>query len=567
MYRCFSILVTLTFAAGAFAVAAASAQQPQPQHQHYIGDAPDTPNAAGRIAPLLKGLGDYHFPVSTKSPEAQRFFDQGFRLTYGFNHREAIRAFKQAYLLDPDCAMCYWGHALALGPNINASMEPSSVQEAYDTIQKAVALKGKATERERAYIDAVAARYSADPGADRTALDRVYADALRDLVRRFPDDLDAATLFAEALMDLTPWNYWTKDGRPLTYAPEIVSSLEAVLARAPSHPGALHFYIHAVEASQSPERAEAVADRLAPLMPAAGHIVHRPSHIYYRVGRYADAISANERAIDADEDYITQCRAQGIYPLAYYPHNIHFLWAAASMQGRGQDAIAAARKVASRVEPEMVKQFSILQGFQAVPYFALVRFGHWDEILREPRPSDDYPFLQAHWHYARGRAFAATSKVDEAEGEFRALETIAASPRLAEIPATFSSNTPEAVVRIAVASLAGEVAAARKEWENAIAHLHRAVLYDDALNYIEPPDWDYPPRQSLGAVLLAAGRPAEAEVVYWEDLRRKPGNGWSLFGLLQALKAQGKGDLAAGVQKRFEKAWANADIELSASRF
>jgi len=343
--------------------------------------------------------------------------------------------------------------------------------------------------------------------------------------------------------------------------------LESVLERAPNHPGALHFYIHAVEASQAPERAEAVADRLAPLMPSAGHIVHMPSHIYYRVGRYADAISANERAIDADEDYITQCRAQGIYPLAYYPHNIHFLWAAASMQGRGQDAIAAARKVASRVEPEMVKQFSILQGFQAVPYFALVRFGHWDEILKEPRPSDDYPFLQAHWHYARGRAFAATGKVDEAEGEFRSLEFIAASPRLAEIPATFSSNTPEAVVRIAVASLAGEIAAARKDWEKAIAHLHRAVLFDDALNYIEPPDWDYPPRQSLGAVLLAAGRPAEAEVVYWEDLRRKPGNGWSLFGLLQALKAQDKAELATEIQMRFNKAWANADIELTASRF
>jgi len=446
-------------------------------------------------------------------------------------------------------------------------MEPSSVQEAYDTIQKAVALKGKATERERAYIDAVAARYSADPGADRTALDRVYADALRDVVRRFPDDLDAATLYAEALMDLTPWNYWTKDGRPLTYAPEIVSSLEAVLARAPSHPGALHFYIHAVEASQSPERAEAVADRLAPLMPAAGHIVHMPSHIYYRVGRYADAIRANELAVAADEDYITQCRAQGIYPLAYYPHNIHFLWAAATMQGRSALALEAARKVASRVEPEMVKQFSILQGFQAVPYFALVRFARWEEILREPRPSNDYPFLLAHWHYARGRAFAATGKLAEADAELRALESIAASPRLAEIPATFSSNTPDAVVRIAVASLAGEVAAARKDWENAIAHLHRAVLYDDALNYIEPPDWDYPPRQSLGAVLLAANRPAEAEAVYWEDLRRKPGNGWSLFGLLQALEAQGKADLAAEVQKRFEKAWANADIELSASRF
>ena len=565
MYRRFAFVFALAVAAVPLGGTHALAQQPQ--HQHYVGDVPETPNAAGRIAPLLEGLGDHHFPVTTNSPEAQRYFDQGFRLTYGFNHREAIRAFKQAYLLDPGCAMCYWGHALALGPNINAPMDPSSVQEAYEIIQKAVDLKSKVTGRERAYIDAVAARYSADPNAARAALDNAYGDAMRGLVRRYPSDLDAAALYAEALMDLTPWNYWTKDGRPLTYAPEIVSVLESVLERAPNHPGALHFYIHAVEASQAPERAEAVADRLAPLMPSAGHIVHRPSHIYYRVGRYADAISANERAIDADEDYITQCRAQGIYPLAYYPHNIHFLWAAASMQGRGQDAIAAARKVASRVEPEMVKQFSILQGFQAVPYFALVRFGHWDEILKEPRPSDDYPFLQAHWHYARGRAFAATGKVDEAEGEFRSLESIAASPRLAEIPATFSSNTPEAVVRIAVASLAGEIAAARKDWEKAIAHLHRAVLFDDALNYIEPPDWDYPPRQSLGAVLLAAGRPAEAEVVYWEDLRRKPGNGWSLFGLLQALKAQGKAELATEIQMRFNKAWANADFELTASRF
>lgn len=563
--RRFTFVLALAFGAALVSTAPALAQQPQ--HQHYVGDAPDTPNAAGRIAPLLQGLGDYHFPITTSSAEAQRYFDQGFRLTYGFNHREAIRAFKQAALLDPECAMCYWGHALALGPNINAPMDPSSVTEAYETIQKAVALESRVTERERAYIDAVASRYSADEKADRATLDQAYAGAMRELVRRYPDDLDAATLFAEALMDLTPWNYWTKDGRPLRYAAELVSVLESVLTRAPNHPGALHFYIHAVEASQAPERAEAVADRLQPLMPSAGHMVHMPSHIYYRVGRYADAVRANDLAVAADEDYITQCRAQGIYPLAYYPHNIHFLWAAASMEGRDQEALAAARKVASRVTPEMVKQFSILQGFQAVPYFALVRFGHWDEILQETRPSDDYPFLLGHWHYARGRAFAATGKLAEAEGELRALEAIAGSRKLAELPATFSSNTPDALMRIAVASLTGEIAAAAKDWDKAVAYFHRAVLYDDALNYIEPPDWDYPPRQSLGAVLLAAGRPAEAEIVYWEDLRRKPDNGWSLFGLLQALKAQGKNVLAAEVEKRFQKAWAQAEVKLTASRF
>jgi tetratricopeptide (TPR) repeat protein len=302
-------------------------------------------------------------------------------------------------------------------------------------------------------------------------------------------------------------------------------------------------------------------------MPSAGHMVHMPSHIYYRVGRYADAVRSNELAVAADEDYITQCRAQGIYPLAYYPHNVHFLWAAATLEGRSRQALEAARKVAAGVTPDKVMQFSILQGFQAVPYFALVRFGRWEEILREPQPSADYPFLVAHWQYARGRAFAATGRLAEAEAELRALKAIAAGPELDKVPATFSSNTPGGVIRIAVESLAGEIAAARKDWDAAVAHLHRAVLYDDALNYIEPPDWDYPPRQSLGAVLLAAGRPLEAEVVYWEDLRRKPENGWALFGLMQALRAQGKDALAEEVELRFQKAWARADIQLTSSRF
>ena len=527
----------------------------------------DTKSAVveGQIAPRLQNLGDYKHPVTTSSPRAQLFFNQGLTLTFGFNHREAGRSFREVARLDPDCAMAYWGQALVLGPNINMPMPPDAEAQAYELIQKAVALKAKVSERERAYIDALAKRYSNEDKPDRKTIDRAYAEAARQLSERYPDDLDAATLYAEALMDLRPWNYWTKDGRPYPKTLEIVSVLESVLERNPNHPLGIHLYIHAVEAVK-PELAEAGADRLGKLAPGAGHLVHMPSHIYRRLGRYADASEANVQAIAADEDYITQCRAQGIYPLGYYPHNIHFLWDAASMEGRSEVAIDAARKVASKLSAEKLRELPMLNSFAVVPLFAYTRFGKWEEILQEPRPADDLLFLAGIWHYARGLAFTATGRLCAAATELESLDKIAADKSLQEL-ALFSPNSGAPIIKIAAEVLAGRLAAKRGETEKAIAHLHRAVLLEDALVYTKRADWHYPVRQSLGAVLLQADRAAEAETVYWEDLRRNPENGWSLFGLMKSLEAQGKTEQAEEIEQRFRKAWDRANVTLTASCF
>lgn len=524
-----------------------------------------TTPAEGQVAPRLQNLGNHHYEITTSSPEAQRFFDQGLILAYGFNHAEAARAFKEAARLDPDCAMAYWGMALVMGPNINLPMDPAAESTAHELAQKAKALAANATEREQAYIEALNARYSGEEEPDRKALDRAYARAMEEVVKRYPDDLDAAALYAEALMDLRPWNYWTRDGKPYAETPEILRVLESVMERDPNHPGAIHFYIHAVEATK-PELAEAGADRLRTLVPGAGHLVHMPSHIYRRVGRYADASDTNVKAIGADEDYITQCRAQGIYPLAYYPHNIHFLWDSATMEGRSEVAIDAAHKVVSKISLDMLREMPLLNSFAAVRLFAYTRFGRWDEILSEAQPPEDLRYLTGIWHYARGIALGATGRLEEAAEELEALEVIAADESMEEMK-LFSPNSAAAILRIAREVLAGELAAKQKSYEKAIAHLHRAVLLQDALVYIEPPDWHYPVRQSLGAVLLEAGRAQEAEVIYWQDLQRNAENGWSLFGLMESLEAQGKTDAAAAIRERFERAWGRADVQLRASRF
>ena len=380
----------------------------------------------------------------------------------------------------------------------------------------------------------------------------------------YPDDLDAATFYVEAMMDLRPWGYWTRDGRPYEGTAEIVALTEKVIARDPQHPGALHLYIHLMEAKEA-EKAEPAADRLLTLMPAAGHMVHMPAHIYQRVGRYTDAVRSNELAIAADEDYISQCRAQGLYPMAYYPHNIHFLWFAATFDGRSKLAIEAARQTASKVDDERLKQVPLLAGFRVVPYYALTRFGKWEEMLREPEPPDTSAYLRGMWHYARGVAFVGKGQPDAAEQELAKLQETLKDKSLDQ--PLFSLNTGSAVLSIAPEVLSGEIAAARKNYDAAIAHLERAVRLEDALVYTEPAEWHYPPRHALGAVLLEAKRPGEAETVYWEDLKRNRENGWALFGLMQALKAQGKNDDAALVEARFKKAWARADVTLTASRF
>ena len=534
-------------------------------HKHYA-EAPEAAKAGpdGQLAPRLQNLGSHTFRVSTTHAGAQRFVDQGLNLAYAFNHAEARRAFREAARLDDGLAMAYWGQALVLGPNINALMEPNEEPHALELVRKAQSLKARATPRERALIDALALRYSGS-AEQRTANDRAYAAAMRSVHERFPADPDIAMLYVESMMDLRPWGYWMPDGRPHEGTAEIVALTERVMEAHPKHPGALHMYIHLVEATPTPERAERAADSLLTLMPAAGHMVHMPSHIYQRVGRYADAMKSNQLAAAADEDYITQCRAQGLYPMAYYPHNVHFLWFAAAADGQSAAALDAAHKVASKVTDEQLAELPLLAGFRVVPYWALVRFGRWQEILQQPDPGPTNAFLRGAWHYARGQALVATGDIEGAGRELSALEVLLRDASL-EQP-LFSPNTARSILSIGPAVLGGEMAAARGDYKTAVARLEEAVRLEDGLVYTEPSEWHSPSRLALGAVLLEAGRPREAETVYWEDLRRNRDNGWALFGLVQALRAQGKEADAAIVEARFKKAWSRADVTLTASRF
>ncbi len=540
------------------------AQSQAPSHQHYKEDVKaNVPAPTGELAPRLQNLGPHTFPVTTLSRDAQLFMNQGLNLAFGFNHAEAGRSFREAARLDPDLAMAYWGQALVLGPNINAVMEPAQEPTAYELVQKAVSLKSKASPREQAYIDALAKRYTGK-AEDRAAADKAFAEAMRAVAKSFPDDLDAQALYAESMMDLRPWGYWMPDGEPQEGTTEIVSLIESVLERDSHHPLALHLYIHLMEPTETPEKAAIAADWLLTLMPGAGHMVHMPSHIYQRIGRYEDAARSNELAVLADEDYITQCRAQGLYPMGYYPHNIHFLWFAATMDGRGQLAIDNARKVAAKVPDEALKEMPLTAGFRVVPYYALSRFGRWDEMLKEPAPPASSLYVTGVWHYARGLSFLGKGNLAEAEKELAEVKRIAKDPALDF--ALFSPNRANVIFSIAPEVLGGEVEAAKKNYDEAISHLERAVRLEDSLVYTEPSEWHYPPRHALAGVLLEAGRAREAETIYWEDLRRNRENGWSLYGLTKALEAQGKTEQAALMKERFEKAWSRADVKLTSSR-
>jgi tetratricopeptide (TPR) repeat protein len=517
-----------------------------------------------RLIPLMDNLGNLHHEIKTSSPLAQRYFDQGLTLVFGFNHDAAVRSFREAARIDPSCAICYWGAAVALGPNINAPMGPEAAREAYEAILKAKELAPNASEAERAYIEAVEKRYSADPEADRAALDRAYASAMRTLHRRYPDDLDAATLFAEALMDLYPWDYWIDRDEPREETPEILRTLEGVLARNRDHPGANHYYIHAMEEFY-PERAVAAADRLARFAPDAGHLVHMPSHIYWRVGRYEDALEINRRAATADERYFSWCRSGGIYRALYYPHNLHFLWAAAAAEGQSDLALSTARKLVSKLSDVPRQDFPFVDDLLPTSLFTLARFGRWDEILGEPKPPPEQRYPTGMWHYARGIAHARLGDLSAASSEFAELAELAIDDTMAELK--FFGGSAQDNLRIASRHLAGEIAAARRNYDEAVAALEEAVRLQDALIYTEPPAWYFPTRQALGAVLLEAGRPAEAEAVYRKDLEQHPRNGWSLYGLGRALSDQSRDDDAAIVEAGFAQAWARADVKLAASRF
>ena len=519
-----------------------------------------------QIAPILEGLGPYERQVTTNSEQSQLFFNQGLNLTYGFNHSEALRSFKEAARLDPENAMAYWGWALTLGPNLNLPMQADVVEQAYGAIQKALALKDKVSTREQDFIDALSTRYTNDPMAPRQPLDEAYAAAMETLSEKYPDDLDAQTLYAASLMNLSPWNYWTRDGKPRPQTPTILGALEFVLQSNPEHPGALHYHIHAVEAAK-PQDGVSSADQLNGLVPGIGHMVHMPSHIYMRVGRYAESFDVNARAAEADEGYITQCRAQGLYPLNYYPHNVHFLSWSAIMLGRSNDALVNARKLAAGV-PEKLEgnTWALYETFLSMPLFVMTRFGKWDDILQEPQPRKDSVFLTGIWHYARGLALTHTgADIPAIRAELSALDDLAA--RAAQNPGQIGLGENAKLLKIASHVLHGELAASMGAYGTAISHLDRAVRYEDSLIYNEPPDWYYPVRHTLGATLIAADRPIEAEVVYWDDLQKNPDNGFSLFGLIQALEAQGRSDEAQEMKTKFEAAWASADHMLQSSKF
>ena len=511
-------------------------------------------------------MGTHHFPVTTRSARAQQYVDQGLAFVYGFNHDEAIRSFEEAARIDPRCAMAPWGTALALGPNYNLPLDSERAHKARTAIDRAVALAGAATPRERAYIQALAKRYGRHPDSDdRKALDRAYANAMREVAKRYPDDLDASVLFAESLMVLRPWDLWTLDGQPQPDTEEIVATLERVLARDPGHPGANHYYIHAVEASPHPERALTAANTVAATMPDAGHIVHMPSHIYMRVGRYADAADTNTSAIKVDEAYIAAQKPAGVYAMMYYPHNVYFFWSAASMEGRSADAIKAATELGAQVEPEMLRAMPAMEYYAPTLLFAYVRFGRWKEILAAQRPSDDCPYSLAMWKHARGLALAATGKLDEAEQALAELRQAAA-----RVPADriIADNQPAGMhLALAERVLAADIAARRGPIDEAVRALEDAVRVEDRLPYTEPPPWYQPVRHRLGLIYLRAGRLAEAEATYREDLRRNPDNGWALFGLGQTLRRSGKTNDAAAIDERLHRAWARADVRLETSAF
>ena len=525
---------------------------------------PSAAAAGGSQAPLLEGLGAHTFPVSTKNALAQRYIDQGLILAYAFNHKEAERSFREAARLDPNCAMAWWGAALVVGPHINAAMKPEDAPRAWEALGKAKEAAAKnATEKERAYIAALSSRYAEKAPEDRSSLDQAYASAMRELWRTYPDDADAGTLFAEAIMDTMPWNYWLPDGKHQALTPELLATLEAVIAKNPNHPGANHLYIHAVEAGPKPEMGLAAADRLRDISPGAGHLVHMPGHIYLRLGQYQLASRANEEAIEADQNYLDACGKQGFYPAIYYPHNIHFLWYSSGMEGRSAESLRRAREAAKYVSSRCCKDVDLSQ--RPLPLLALSRFGRWDEILNEPAADKDHTFDQVIWTYARGVAFTYTGQIEQAIESKRQLDILAASDEAKKLENPYLPASQ--IFLIAREELGAEIARRQGRTEEWVSSLHSAVAAQDKLPYMEPPYWYYPTRHNLGAALVELKRFAEAEGVYREDLKRNPHNGRALFGLMQALRGQGKTDVADEVQREFDLAWIRADVKLTNSRY
>ena len=513
-------------------------------------------------APLFAGMGDHHRAITTNSKQAQRYFDQGLIFTFSFNHDEAIRSYTQAAQLDPKCAIAWWGVALCNGPHINnPKMDPDHVKAAWTALQRAQALREYASPVEQALIDALSHRYSDDPNGDRAPLDKSYADAMKSVYDRFPGDTDVATLYAESLMDLRPWDLWSHDGQPRPETPIVISVLEGVMKADPNHPGANHLYIHAVEASPHPERAVAAADRLRTLVPSAGHMVHMPAHIDIRVGQWAQAAKQNQDAIAADKAYRAISPKQGFYHI-YMAHNNQFLSFANMMRGRRAEAMTAMRNMIAGVPKEFIENMGpAIDGYLVIQYECPMRFGMWDEILKEPAPPPNLPIMNAFWHYSRAVAMAAKGNVDEAIAEqavfHKAVDAVPSDAKMAINPA-------HKVLTLADHALNGEIAYRRGDIDKAVTELNEAVRIEDELMYMEPPDWLVPSRHALGAVLVSAGRMGEAERVYRADLKYWPENGWSLYGLWKCLDARHDPE-AASVKARFDKVWKGSDTSLKST--
>ncbi|HEX6308510.1 MAG TPA: alpha/beta hydrolase [Longimicrobiales bacterium] len=543
-------LVALLLAASA---AAAAAQE----HVHQKHEAGHDHDHAGGIT-LIEGLGAWSQEITTSVPGAQAFFDQGLRLTYGFMHEEAVRAFEEALRLDPSCAMCAWGLAYALSPNINLPMSADAEARALAAIERAQALARGVTPRERAYIEAMARRFGEPAGADRAARDSAYAAAARELAREYPNDVDAQVLYADGMLNLRPWNQWTRAGAPQPGTLEVVAVLERALAQEPNHAGACHFYIHAVEASPTPERALPCAERLPKLMPGAGHLVHMPAHVYLRTGMYEKAARANIAAVEADRGYFAKHEVeQGIYPLFYHPHNIHFLWAAYMLSGQYEKSLGAAHALRERVSIEMAREEASLQAFLTPAVLTHARFSRWDAVLAEAEPDRALRYTKGMWHHARGIAYAMRADFVAAAAELDSVRAIAAA-----VPEdmVIILNPAKTVLRVAELVLDARIAAATGEIDRAATLLSEAAALEDELTYDEPPPWYQPVREVLGEVLLFAGRPAEAEAAYRENLQWVRESGWSLAGLEHALRAQGKADEAKAVADRLKAAWKFADV-------
>ena len=520
-------------------------------------------------APLLNGLGSHSFTISSKVEGVQEYFNQGLIMAFAFNHAESIRSFKAAQKLDPNCAICFWGEALALGPNINvtsdgkAIMSPQDRLDAFERTNKAIALIEFASPKEKDFILTLKSRYNGDVNSSRVPLDIAYAEAMEGLSSKYPDDTDAASLYAEALMNTMPWNYWAEDGNPKPDTIKVINTIESVLDKDPNHPLAIHLYIHAVEASSNPGRAEEAADRLADLVPGAGHLVHMPSHIYWRVGRYEDASLANIAAAKVDEEYIAQCNAQGFYPALYYPHNIHFLWAASTMEGMSDLSIESAIKVSNYVSPEQIRNIPFLEFFHTIPLLSYVRFAKWDKVFSYERPDDDFKFSNSIFNYALSVAHAANGNILEAN---RFQSMILNDIESEEVNAMVMAGHPtKSLMKIASLLASGSIDMYSSKYSEAITSFEEAVTIQDTLPYTEPPFWYYPTRQTLGHALLMNNSFEEAALVFEKDLKDYPRNGWSYFGLHLAQNKLNNQEKSIEALNKFKEIWGRADISINSS--